>query len=154
MLEAQVRMLTVNVKYFSLYMYIYTFVPPIEPSCNLRTACKRILESSRQTLDDDNSSVYYGKHLIFMRESMFLRLESARKRYRVECVKKIESFWIKYSKYPFAHINVYIFLFLIINFRARENLSKKICNINKIKIQSLLKFCCTVLVKNFQFYFK
>ncbi|XP_028049688.2 unconventional myosin-XIX [Monomorium pharaonis] len=66
---------------------------------NLHIACKKILESFRRTLDDDNSSVYYGKRLIFIRESMFLRLESARKRYRAECVKKIESFWIKYRSH-------------------------------------------------------
>ncbi|XP_071571220.1 uncharacterized protein [Temnothorax nylanderi] len=68
-------------------------------TCDLRTACKNILESSRLTMDDDNSSIYYGKRLIFLRESTFLRLESARRRYRAECVKKIESFWIKHKTY-------------------------------------------------------
>ncbi|XP_018378316.1 PREDICTED: myosin-1-like [Trachymyrmex cornetzi] len=64
---------------------------------NLRIACKNILESS--SLNDDNSSVHYGKRLIFLKESIFLRLEAARRRYRAECVWKIENFWLKYKNY-------------------------------------------------------
>ncbi|XP_011869865.1 PREDICTED: myosin ID heavy chain-like [Vollenhovia emeryi] len=67
-------------------------------TCDLRTACKTMLESLRITMDADNS-VHCGKRLIFLRESMFLRLESARRRYHAECVKKIEFFWLKYRKY-------------------------------------------------------
>ncbi|KYN37722.1 Myosin-XIX [Trachymyrmex septentrionalis] len=78
---------------------------------NLRTACKNILESS--SLNDDNSLVHYGKRLIFLRESVFLQLEAARRRYRAECVWKIESFWLKYSKYLFARIKIHIFVSII-----------------------------------------
>ncbi|XP_018054697.1 PREDICTED: myosin-1-like [Atta colombica] len=83
----------------------------IETCSNLRIACKNILESF--FLNDDNSSVHYGKRLIFLKESIFLRLEAARKRYRAECVWKIESFWLKYSKYLFACINIHIFVSII-----------------------------------------
>lgn len=62
-----------------------------------RSICKNILESFRLTMDDENASVHYGKRLIFLRESMFLRLESARRRYRAECVRKIELCWLKYK---------------------------------------------------------
>ncbi|XP_039302483.1 myosin-K heavy chain isoform X2 [Solenopsis invicta] len=113
-----------KVKYPIQFVYkdfLKRYARSTKPSCNLRTACKRILESSRQTLDDDNSSVYYGKHLIFMRESMFLRLESARKRYRVECVKKIESFWIKYK------INT--------ENQLQKNLEENIVNDKRISVQ-------------------
>lgn len=69
----------------------------IETCSNLRIACKNILESF--SLNDDNSSVHYGKRLIFLKESIFLRLEAARRRYHAECVWKIESFWLKYKNY-------------------------------------------------------
>ncbi|KAL6260962.1 hypothetical protein P5V15_008490 [Pogonomyrmex californicus] len=61
---------------------------------NLRIYCKNIVKFS-VTMDDVNSSIYYGKRSIFLTESMFLQLETARRRYRIECVKKIESFWIE-----------------------------------------------------------
>lgn len=59
-----------------------------------------MLKSSRLTINDD-LSVHYGKHFIFLTEHAFLQLESARKQFYIECVGKIESFWIKYSKYLF-----------------------------------------------------
>ncbi|KAL0127030.1 hypothetical protein PUN28_005397 [Cardiocondyla obscurior] len=65
---------------------------------NLHNACKNILEPFRLIMDDGQSSVHYGKNLIFLKESTFLQLESVRKQYRAECVKKIESFWIKHRK--------------------------------------------------------
>lgn len=105
--DTRVRILKKK-KFFNVKIRcIYSLICPVE-TCNLRVACKNILESFGLTMDDDGSSVYYGKRLIFLRESMFLRLESARRRYRAECVKKIESFWIKHSKYLFALIKEFI----------------------------------------------
>jgi len=97
--------------------YIFSLICFSVEMYDLCTACKNILESFRLTMDDDNSSVYYGKRLIFLKESIFLRLESARRRYRAECVRKIESFWLKHSKYLFAY-KIHIFFILIVNFRA------------------------------------
>ncbi|XP_050453945.1 uncharacterized protein LOC126852803 [Cataglyphis hispanica] len=62
---------------------------------DFRMGCK-ILASSCLTVNDDDLSIHYGKHFIFLTEYSFLQLESARKRLHIECVGKIESFWIKY----------------------------------------------------------
>jgi len=97
--------------------YIFSLICSSVEMYNLHTACKNMLESFRLTMDDDNSSVYYGKRLIFLKESIFLRLESARRRYHAECVRKIESFWLKHSKYLFA-CKIHIFFMLIVNFRT------------------------------------
>ncbi|XP_072762397.1 uncharacterized protein [Anoplolepis gracilipes] len=51
---------------------------------------------SHLTVNGNDLSVYYGKHFIFLTEHTFLHLESARKQFHVECVRKIEFFWIKY----------------------------------------------------------
>ncbi|XP_012217011.1 myosin ID heavy chain-like isoform X2 [Linepithema humile] len=62
---------------------------------DLRTACEKILELYRPTMDDDLAA-YCGKKIIFLSEFLFMQLERARLQRRVESVKKIESFWIKY----------------------------------------------------------
>lgn len=51
---------------------------------------------------DDNLAVYCGKNIIFLSELLFIQLERARLQCQVESVRKIESFWIKYSKYLFT----------------------------------------------------
>ncbi|XP_019883676.2 myosin ID heavy chain-like [Camponotus floridanus] len=62
---------------------------------NFRIGCE-MLKSSRLTINADDLSVHYGKHFIFLTEDTFLQLESARKQFYIECIGKIESFWIKY----------------------------------------------------------
>ncbi|XP_018394214.1 PREDICTED: myosin ID heavy chain-like [Cyphomyrmex costatus] len=84
--------------YFTYWDFFKRYNKKRTETCsNLHMACKNILKSFCR--DDDNSSVYYGKRLIFLKESIFLRLEAARRRYRAECVCKIESFWLKYKNY-------------------------------------------------------
>ncbi|RLU16963.1 hypothetical protein DMN91_011032 [Ooceraea biroi] len=58
----------------------------------------KISESFPPTeLKKADSSVYYGKNFIFLKEDFFLILESTRRQRHIESVKKIESFWIKYK---------------------------------------------------------
>lgn len=99
---------------------------------DFRAACKML--ESRLTMNDDDSLIHYGKHFIFLTEHTFLQLESARKQLHVECVEKIESFWIKYSKYLFTQFR----LCTGINFRAERNPRKllkqyesAVCNRNR-----------------------
>ncbi|CAL1679149.1 unnamed protein product [Lasius platythorax] len=73
-----------------------------EQTSDFRAACKML--ESRLTMNDDDSLIHYGKHFIFLTERTFLQLESARKQLHVECVEKIESFWIKYRNYRRQHI--------------------------------------------------
>ncbi|XP_020282946.1 myosin-1-like isoform X2 [Pseudomyrmex gracilis] len=70
-----------------------------EASVDFETSCRQILRSSRLMEDEDVASVHYGKRLIFLTETAFLQLESARRQHRIACVKKIESFWLKYRNY-------------------------------------------------------
>lgn len=65
-----------------------------------------MMKLSHLSINDDDLLVHYGKHFIFLTEHTFLKLESARKQLYIKCVGKIESFWIKYSKYLFTQFFV------------------------------------------------
>ncbi|CAK9828447.1 Unconventional myosin-XIX [Anthophora retusa] len=60
-----------------------------------RDKCKLILEaiSPKKELD---TLVHFGNQLIFLTESVLLKLETYRRNYRVKCINKIQTFWIKY----------------------------------------------------------
>ncbi|XP_070157333.1 myosin ID heavy chain isoform X3 [Polyergus mexicanus] len=82
------------------YSIHFTYKEFFKRYCCKRTSDFRVSrkrsKSSRLRVNHDDLSVHYGKHFIFLTEHTFLQLESARKRLHVECVGKIESFWIKY----------------------------------------------------------
>ncbi|XP_076393265.1 LOW QUALITY PROTEIN: unconventional myosin-XIX [Megachile rotundata] len=68
--------------------------------------CKLILESVVPQREI-SSLVHFGKQLIFLTESVFLKLEFHRRNYRIKCVNKIQMFWQKHSKYSFGFICLY-----------------------------------------------
>lgn len=48
---------------------------------------------------DLQTQVHFGKQLIFLTQHIFLILESYKRNYHINCVNKIQEFWIRHSKH-------------------------------------------------------
>ncbi|XP_076671095.1 unconventional myosin-XIX isoform X2 [Andrena cerasifolii] len=99
-----------------------------------RNKCEIILESVVPKRDL-RSLVHYGKELIFLTESIFLKLESCRRNYYIKCANKIQIFWIRHRRSALPAISKYS----TGNYKVRDTANKEITPVKLILDHELRK---------------